>query len=84
MNKSERRPPRSRLPSYAMLAAPMLVAIASLVVIVVWPPHKEGQPQAQSLAASPAPAPYVSSDPSLPRPGTYTLPSEASDPVDGF
>jgi hypothetical protein len=47
-------------------------------------PAEPAARERQPAAAAPGPAPYVSSDPSLPAPGTYTNLAEPQPHVEAF
>jgi hypothetical protein len=63
------------------IATPLL-ALLAWVLIVAMAPAEPATPSAARPAA--APAPYVSSDPSLPAPGSFTITAEPQPHVQAF
>jgi hypothetical protein len=76
-----RRHPASPRRSKAVLwfATPLLALLAMVLIVTLIP----AEPVTQQ-ARRPAPAPYVSSDPSLPAPGSYTNTAEPQPHVQAF
>lgn len=70
-------PRRSR--TVLWVATPLLALLAMVLIVTLIP----AEPLAQQPRRA-APAPYVSSDPSLPAPGTYTNTAEPQPHVQAF
>jgi hypothetical protein len=65
------------------VATPLLALLAMLLIVALVPTEPAARAQARADAPV-APAPYVSSDPSLPAPGTYTTTAEPQPHVEAF
>jgi hypothetical protein len=65
-----------------MFAVTVLAVIVSAMTIAWSPTQPEAQQRAGAGVA--VATPYVSSDPSLPLPGTFALPTESAVQAEGF
>jgi hypothetical protein len=82
MNRSHRSS-RSRSLTALWFATPLLALLAMMLIVALMPAEPAAR-ECQPAAAAPGPAPYVSSDPSLPAPGTYTNLAEPQPHVEAF
>jgi hypothetical protein len=78
MNRRLHASPR-RSPAVLWVATPLLAVLATVPIVTLIPAEP-----APPRARPPASAPYTSSDPSLPAPGTYTITAEPQPHVQAF